>query len=194
MACIFLMHMLLGLFLGCPQDAAYACIYQSCALCCDRRWLTEYKATSEASNCVRHQPNGVIQTLGQFLFDGFMAVVHCGVAWLQSFLNCATALALVSLTAGSNVDGEGILWLDGGSPSGTPITEWCFQVIDDKKEIWNASVSDLTRCGFHRLLVLKGKCEAKNLRNAVLPTCVPWHALVPPHTSMQMLWQHSRHA
>ena len=100
--------------------------------------------------------------------DRYEARIDDPVAAVEEFVN-GVADAWVRQTTQEVVRVRGVAWFDGGRSGGHDVTEWCLVLVDDKAEVFDCTVSQLTTASFCRFVTVKAKCNAAGLTQVVGP-------------------------
>ena len=100
--------------------------------------------------------------------DRYEARIDDPVAAVEEFVN-GVADAWVRHTTQEVVRVRGVAWFDGGRSGGHDVTEWCLVLVDDKAEVFDCTVSQLTTASFCRFVTVKAKCNAAGLTQVVGP-------------------------
>ena len=103
-----------------------------------------------------HQPGDGPQSLGGCLLDEFDARVDDAAAFYEEFVNTsADRWVREKLRGKTEVTVKAVLWTDGGTSGGQNVIEWCCVLVDDAAEVFECSVTHLTRASFCRFITAK---------------------------------------
>ena len=103
-----------------------------------------------------HQPADGPQSLGGCLLDEFDARVDDAAAFYEEFVNTtAEQWVRKKLRGKTEATVKAVLWTDGGTSGGQNVIEWCCVLVDDAAEVFECSVTELTRASFCRFITAK---------------------------------------
>jgi len=100
--------------------------------------------------------------------DRYEARIDDPVAALEELINGPADL-WVRHTPQQTATVRGVVWFDGGRSGGHDVTEWCMVLVDDKAEVFDCTVSQLTTASFCRFVTVKAKCNAAGITQVVGP-------------------------
>ena len=104
-----------------------------------------------------HQvPQDGPESLGGCLLNEFDARIDDAAAFYEEFVNTtADKWVHTKLEGKEEVTVKAVLWTDGGTSGGQNVIEWCCVLVDDGAEVFDCSVSELTKASFCRFITAK---------------------------------------